>query len=271
MSVRKKFILLSIVFIIVIGIFAYFNYFVSDKTISVHLELKNLEPCKEHFFGTDWLGRDMFVRTIKGMNISMKVGIITAFCSTAVSLIMGLLASAFGKAADEFILWMIDLFLGIPQLLVCVLISVCVGGGMKGVIVGVAATHWPNLAKVIRMEVMKIRESDYIVFSRQGGKNKMWIAIQHFIPHIISKLVVAVIVMFPHAILHEASITFLGFGLSPQIPAIGIILSEATKYLSSRLWWLAVCPGIVLLIVVKLFDSLGTKLSMILDCHSAQM
>lgn len=106
--------------------------------------------------------------------------------------------------------------------------------------------------------------------ARQLGVGRIQIALKHVVPYVLPQFIVGLILLFPHAILHEAAITFLGFGLPPELPAIGIILSESMSYLSAGMWWLAVLPGVSLVAVVMLFDLAGSSLRRLVDPHSAQ-
>jgi peptide/nickel transport system permease protein len=178
-------------------------------------------------------------------------------------------AATFGKLADRFISWLIDLFLSLPHLVTLILIAFTLGGGFKGIVIGIALTHWPSLARIIRAEVMQIRSTEFVQVSQKLGKSRWWVAAQHIFPHIIPQVLVGFLLLFPHVILHEAAVTFLGLGLSPHEPAIGIILSESMKYLSSGMWWLAFFPGLCLLIVVRTFDTIGDKLRILIDSTRA--
>ena len=149
-----------------------------------------------------------------------------------------------------------------------ILISVAVGKGVKGVVIGVALTHWPSLARLIRAEVLQIKESPYIQIAEKLGKSKWYIARKHIIPQLLPQFIVGLILIFPHAILHESSVTFLGFGLSTEQPAIGIILSEAMKYLVTGKWWLALFPGIFLVVTVILFYVAGEGIRKLVDPSS---
>jgi peptide/nickel transport system permease protein len=241
----------------------------SNERIETHFDAKNLAPSLSHPFGTDWLGRDMFTRTIKGLSLSIYIGIIASAASVVVALALGLCAATMGKAVDSAITWVVDLFLGMPHLVALILIAFTVGGGAKGVIIGVACTHWTSLTRVIRAEIMQLRTAQYVEISRHMGKSRGWIAVHHMLPHLMPQFLVGFVLLFPHAILHEASITFLGFGLSPHKPAIGVILSESMKYLSTGMWWLAFFPGISLLIIVRSFDVIGENLRLLIDPHNA--
>ena len=244
------------------------SVFLRGEPLQTNFSSKNLAPSLAHPFGTDWMGRDMFIRTLEGLGLSIVVGALASTISTLLTVTLGLLSST-GKTADAFVSWLVDLFLSIPHLLLIVLISIGLGGGATGVIVGVALTHWPGLTRVIRAEIKQLKTQEYIQISRNFGKSKWWVATKHILPHLIPQILLGTILMFPHAILHEASVTFLGFGLSPHEPAIGVILSESMKYLSAGYWWLAFFPGLSLLIVVLTFDIIGDNLGKLMDPKNA--
>lgn len=145
------------------------------------------------------------------------------------------------------------------------------GKGFWGVLVGISLTHWTSLARLLRGEVIQLRESQYIQIAKKLGKGRFYIAFKHMTPHLLPQLFVGMVLLFPHAILHEASITFLGFGLPPEQPAVGVILSESMKYLVMGKWWLALFPGLLLVFVVVLFHFIGDTLSRLLDPAQAHL
>lgn len=226
---------------------------------------KNLPPQIPYLFGTDWLGRDMLARTLKGMSLSIFIGMLSALISAVIALFLGIASAVMGKRVDAVITWVIDLIMGIPHILLLILISVALGKGFRGVVIGVSLTHWTSLARLIRAEVMQLRESPYIQIAGKLGKSKWYIAVKHVLPHLVPQFIVGMVLIFPHAILHESSITFLGFGLSTEQPAIGIILSEAMQYLITGKWWLALFPGLFLVLTVVLFYVLGESLRKLID------
>lgn len=244
------------------------SLFVGYESLTTDFGSKNLAPSFEHPFGTDWMGRDMLTRTLEGLGLSIVIGTFASLISSVLTVILGLLSSA-GKTADSFVSWLVDLALSIPHLLLIILISIGLGGGATGVILGVALTHWTSLTRVVRAEIKQLKTQEYIHISRNLGKSKWWIATKHILPHLIPQILLGTILLFPHAILHEASVTFLGFGLSPHEPAIGIILSESMRYLSAGYWWLAFFPGLSLLIVVLAFDIIGENLGKLMDPKNA--
>lgn len=265
LGIRQKtifnIVLFSAVFILVLII----GSFISADELYVDLQSIFEKPSVSHLFGTDWMGRDMLKRTLKGLSLSMKVGLLSSAISSFIAVVLGILAPLIGGKFDSFILWLIDLVMSIPHTLLVILISIACGGGLKGIVIGVSTTHWTSLTRVIRAEVLSIKTSEYVQLSRQFGKGKAYIAFHHILPHIIPQLVVGTVLVFPHAILHEASVTFLGFGLPAHEPAIGIILSESMKYLSSGNWWLAFFPGLSLVLISFMVHSIGRSLEKLIS------
>ena len=240
-----------------------------ERAVQTDFSRKNVTPCIPYLFGTDWMGRDMLARTLKGLSTSIFIGILASAISALGALVLGTMAATLGKGADAAITWLIDLMLGVPHIVLLVLISYALGKGFWGVTVGVALTHWPGLCRVLRSEILQIRESTYIGVAGQLGKSPWYIAKTHIFPQILPQFLAGLILLFPHAILHEASVTFLGFGLSPEKPAIGMILSESMSYLSTGKWWLALFPGLALVLVVVLFERIGNGVRTLLDPASA--
>lgn len=270
MNRRKKVIVLTILMaLVVIGAFAA-GILIPDSAVQPDFANTKQAPSFAHPFGTDWLGRDLFLRTLKGLSVSLTVGVFASLISAVIAIFIGIAAAMGSKAVDSAINWVIDLVMGIPHLVLVILVSFACGRGMKGLLLGIAVTHWTSLARLIRGEVMQLRSEQYIAISRRLGKSSGWILIHHLLPHLIPQFFVGLVLMFPHAILHEASVSFLGYGLPPEQPAIGIILSESMKYLSAGMWWLAVCPGLLLMAIVLLIDRLGDNLRIIIDPYSAQ-
>lgn len=266
---RKKTILFAIlIFAVLLGVYLS-GAFLSDELIQADFSQKGLTPSLKHPFGTDMLGRDMLVRTIKGLSVSIVVGVVASSVSAVIALIVGVIAATGKSWLDHLMNWLIDLVMGIPHTVLLILISFACGRGLKGVLIGVAVTHWTGLARIIRSEVLQIRSQQYIEVSKKLGHSSWWITVHHILPHMVPQFLIGLILMFPHAIMHESGLTFLGFGLSPEQPAIGIILSESMKYISAGMWWLAFFPGLMLVIIVLLFDRLGENLKKIIDPYSA--
>lgn len=253
-------------FVILIGS----AYQMDDSGLTVNFLNKKLPPCLEYPFGTDWLGRDMLVRTIKGLARSLGIGLLAAGVSSLVSAVLGTVSATMGKKADAVVSTLIDLVMATPHLVLLILVSFACGGGTTGVIIAVAVSHWTRLARIIRAEILQLKQAEFVMVSKKLGRSQWWIARNHMLPHVIPQFTIGLILLFPHAILHAAGLTFLGFGLSPHTPSIGILLSESMRHISTGYWWLAILPGLSLLVTVKLFDVMGNSLRVITDPKTNQ-
>lgn len=268
-GVREKVILSTTAFAAIFMAVLAAGAAISADSLRVNLNEIFIAPGFAHPFGTDWVGRDMLLRTVKGLSLSMQIGILCSLSSGLIALVLGVAGPVIGGKADYMISWLIDLVLSLPHTLIIILISIAAGGGLKGIVIAVTLTHWTSLTRVIRAEVMQIQQMEYTRIARQFGKSHFYIAKQHIFPHIVPQLVVGIVLIFPHAILHEASVTFLGFGLPPHEPAIGVILSESMKYLTSGKWWLAFFPGLSLVLISMIVDSIGKNIKKLINPHTA--
>lgn len=248
-----------LLFLVVIGLCVEEEATVTDFTRT------NLAPSLRYPFGTDWMGRDMFLRTLAGLSLSIRIGLLTAGVSAVVALLLGVAAATLGPRVDGCISWCIDLVMGIPHILLVMLISIACGRGFVGVVTGVALSHWTSLARLVRGEILQLRQAPYMLAAEKLGVSRFQQARLHMLPHILPQFLTGLVLLFPHAILHEASVTFLGFGLASEQPAIGVILSESMRYLTTGKWWLALFPGLALVLVVILFALLGDRLRRWLD------
>ena len=242
----------------------------TEQAMATDFSRRDLAPCWGYPFGTDWMGRDMLARTLAGLSLSIRIGVLTAGISAAVALILGTVCAISGDWADAAVSWVIDLVMGIPHILLIILISIACGRGLWGVTAGVALSHWTSLARVVRGEVLQLHQAPYLRMARKLGVSQGKLLRLHLLPHLLPQLLAGLILQFPHAILHEASVTFLGFGLSPEQPAIGIVLEESMGYLALGRWWLALFPGLSLVSVVALFALLGERARLLLSPASAQ-
>ena len=262
---RKNALFLLVAAAVVLCAVAVAGGLLSGQAMVTDFTRKNLAPSGQFLFGTDWMGRDMLSRTLTGLSLSIRIGLLTAAVSAVIALVLGVASAVLGGWVDAVISWCIDLVMGIPHILLVMLISLAFGKGFVGVVAGVALSHWPSLARVIRGEVLQLRGAVYVRTAEKLGVSRLTIARRHLLPHLLPQFLTGLVLQFPHAILHEASVTFLGFGLSPEQPAIGVILSESMSYLTTGKWWLAVFPGLSLVLIVMLFAAMGEQLRRLLD------
>lgn len=240
-----------------------------ESGLSTQLDARIQPPSAQHIFGTDTLGRDMFTRTIKGLAVSMRVGMLASIGATLIAIALGVL-SALSKKLDMVIGVLIDLTMALPHLVLVIMISFALGGGTKGVIIAVCVSHWPGLARLVRAEVRQVLSADYVQVSRLLGRSGWQVVVKHVLPHVLPQALVGAVLLFPHAILHESALTFLGFGLEPHLPATGVLLSESMRYITAGWWWLGVLPGVCLLLMVLTFEQVALGLRLMLDPRRAQ-
>ena len=212
----------------------------------------------------------MFWRSIKGLSNSILIGLAASAVSSVIALVFGVAAAVAGGVVDRIVNWLVDCCMGLPHLVLLLLISYMMGRGGFGVAFAVAVTHWPELTRLVRAEVLQVKNTQYVKAAQKMGHSKFKVAKDHIVPHVMPVYLTGLILLFPHAIMHEASLTFLGFGFSASTPAIGGILSEAMKHIVTGKWWLCLFPGLILLIAVMLFDVIGEKLRMLMNPGSSE-
>lgn len=265
MNRRTSMLVFLVVAAVLLGAVTLAGWLVQEPAMASDFSQKNLAPSFSHLFGTDWMGRDMLCRTLAGLSLSIRIGLLTALVSACIALTLGVLSAMFGGWVDAVVSWWIDLVMGIPHILLVILLSLACGKGFLGVVVGVSLSHWTSLARVIRGEVLQVKQAPYLLVAEKLGVSPWKRVRLHLFPHLLPQFITGLILLFPHAILHEASVTFLGFGLSSEQPAIGVILSESMRYLTTGKWWLALFPGAALVATVALFALLGERVRRLLS------
>jgi len=235
-----------------------------EEALSINAAARALPPQPAHPLGTDMLGRDITARTLAALAQSVQVGLLAAGASTLVAVALGL-AATFGRIADHAVGALTELALGLPHFVLLIMIAFAMGGGTTGVIVAVALTHWPRLARVLRHEAQTVAASEYVAISRGLGRSRLWVARHHLAPQLVPQIVAGFIVIFPHAILHEAGLSFIGLGIEPHLPSIGVMLSESLREIMAGHWWVAAAPGLGLMLVALAFERFGEALRQLSD------
>ena len=264
MNKRKKTIIETVIIFIILILIFIFGSVIDEQQLSINYEVINNAPSFAYPFGTDWMGRNMLFLVFKGVAVSMSIGMIASILSVLLAFLIGTLSIFENNIIDNAVSWLIDLVMGIPNILLLVLVSIALGKGMRGLIISMALTHWMSLARLVRSEVLQLKNRQYIKISKSLGKSRGYIILHHILPQIMAQLIVGWTLTFPHVILHESAISFLGYGLPPEQPSIGVILAQSMNFLVSGCWWLALFPGALLVLVVMLFDRVGKNLEKIL-------
>lgn len=226
-------------------------------------------PTVAHPLGTDDLGRDLFSRIIHGARISLFVGLITVAISLVVGVLMGLLAGFYGGWLDTIIMRYIDLQWAFPNFIIAVYLVAVFGTGLSNVIVAVTLAFLDDFARITRGMVLSIREEEFILAARSIGVSNVRILFRHILPSAVAPIIVLATISVSYAILAEAGLSFLGLGVKPSTPTWGLILSDARSFFS-RAWWLAVFPGLAIMLTVLSINFLGDTLRDIFDVRDYQ-
>ena len=236
-----------------------------DPTLISMLDAK-AAPLEDwnHPLGTDIMGRDMLSRLIYGARTSVIISLIAMGTGVVIGTLLGLISGYQGGWLDIIIMRAADAFMGFPTILVAMIIVVFLGAGMENIILAVALTTWARFARMIRGEVLALKELDFVVLAKIAGLTAPVIIVRHILPNTLNTLMVLTSLQVGQIILLEASLSFLGLGLPPGHPAWGIMVSEGRTVIL-EVWWLALLPGLAITVVVVAFNFFGDWLRDTLD------
>ena len=212
------------------------------------------------WLGTDRFGRDLLSRIIYGVRVSMAVGIIAVFISLIIGITLGLIAGFYRGRIDDIVMWFVNVIWSIPTLLMVIAITLALGKGFWQVFVAVGLTMWVEVARIVRGQVIAIRELEYIEASKVLAYSPFRIIIKHILPNVIGPVIVISAANFAAAILIEAGLSFLGIGAQPPIPSWGGIIKDHYSYIIMDKAYLAIVPGTAIMILVLSFMILGNGL-----------
>ena len=221
-------------------------------------------PSAAHLLGTDELGRDLFSRIIYGARVSLLVGLVPTLISMAIGTVLGLLAGFYGGRVDFAIMRLADVMLAFPSLLLALVITYTIGGGLVSIFAALILVNWAGTARIVRSQTLSLKEAEYVEAARSIGVKKWKIMFRHILPNCLPSLIVLFTLNIPAAILTESSLSFLGAGLQPPSASWGLAVVRGKKYLFSEPW-LSIAPSVAIMIVVMAFNFLGDGLRDVLD------
>ncbi|MFF8446616.1 ABC transporter permease [Streptomyces leeuwenhoekii] len=215
---------------------------------AVDLAAKLRPPSWEHPFGTDDVGRDLLLRCVYGLRVSLLVGVAAAVTATVVGTAVGAAAGALGGWADRAIMRVVDTVSSVPHLLLGIFIVAMFRPGVWPVVVSVALTHWLSTARIVRAEVMSVRARPYIDAAVSGGASRWRVAVRHLLPGVLPQAGLAAVLMVPHAMWHESALSFLGLGLPAHTASLGTLVQTARGSLLAGQWWPTLFPGLFIIV-----------------------
>ncbi len=221
-------------------------------------------PSLDHFFGTDDLGRDLLLRSIYGARISLMVGFVAVSISLSIGIFIGLISGFLGGLFDAIIMRTIDVLMALPSLFLILMIQVILEPSIYNVMIVIGVTSWMGMARLVRAEVLSIKERDFVTSCRARGLSERIVLFKHILPHTLNPVIVAAMLGMGGAILVESVLSFLGLGVQPPYSSWGNMLENSLSFLREAPW-MAIIPGALITLTVLSLNFLGDGLWLLLD------
>jgi peptide/nickel transport system permease protein len=261
---RNPGVVIGLVLIVTIVLVAIFAPLLSSDPLLQDLNIKGQAPSSAHILGTDQLGRDVWARVAHGARISLWVGLAVTGLSLSVGSVVGLLAGSFGRNLDNILMRITDIFLAFPSLILAMAIAAALGSSIQNTILAVAVVSWPSYARLVRAQVLALREREFVEAATALGSSRTRIAFKHLLPNVLTPILIQASFDIGQAILTAAGLSFIGVGVQPPTPEWGAMVSE-TRNLISSAPWTSSAPALAILFTVLGFNLLGDGLRDVLD------
>ena len=270
--------MIPIIILVIIALTAIFadvlaphNPEVGSLTARFHPPFWQAGGSTDHLLGTDQLGRDVLSRLIFGARVSMVVGFTAVIFAGVVGTALGILAGYLGGWVDQVIMRITDAWLALPALTFAIFLAAIVGPSMWNIVIILGAVYWTRYARVVRGEVLSLKEREFVRLAVVAGCSKLTIMRRHILPNVVNSAIVLATLMLGVVIVTEASLSFLGVGVPPPQPAWGLMLSDGKQGLMVGYWWLTVLPGCCIMLMVLSANLLGDWLRVKLDPQLRQL
>ncbi len=255
---------LSVAFLVVISLACLLAPLSPYDPNAVDLLSKFKDPSAAHWFGTDNFGRDCFTRILYGGRVSLAVGILAMLVSISFGTLYGIISGSSGRHVDALMMRLVDILMAVPSFLIIITLSIYLKAGMGTLVLTISLFSWMGVARIVRAEVLSLRERDFVLASYGLGAKKGWIIFKHMIKNVSSSVLVASTNAIANAILTESSLSYLGFGITIPNASWGGMLENAQTFILTKPI-LAVYPGLCILLTVLCFNVLGNALRTAVD------
>ena len=262
---KNKMAIASFFLLVIIALIAVFAPLIAPyDPYTQDLSRINEPPSSDHWFGTDDVGRDLFSRVVYGTRISMLVGVVCEAICVPVGVILGALAGYFGGWVDAVISRIIEIFASFPTILFAIAVMFILGPGIMNIFIAIGVIGWTGLARMIRGQIMQLKEKEFVEAARASGASNMKIIFRHLIPNCLSTIIVVITLDIPGDIMLESTLSFVGLGVQPPDPSWGSMISEGRKFIRQNVWY-SFFPGLAIMLVVLAFNTLGDGVRDALD------
>jgi peptide/nickel transport system permease protein len=222
------------------------------------------KPSAKHLLGTDELGRDVLSRIIYGARISLSVGFIAVGISVIIGVFFGAIAGFYGGWIDSLVMRFVDIMFCFPSFFLILMIIAVLGPNIYNVMIIIGITSWPGIARLVRGEILSIKQREYVYAAKAIGASDWRIIFKHILPNALAPVLVTATLGIADAILVESGLSFLGLGVQPPMPSWGNILASGKDYIESA-WWLTLFPGLAILITILSYNLVGEGLREVID------
>ncbi len=262
---RNKLAMFGLVIIIVLILTAIFADYIAPYDYSSN-DLKNQfsSPSKDHIFGTDEFGRDIFSRIVYGSRISLKVGFISVGIALIAGVAIGAASGFYGGKIDTFLMRIIDVIQSLPDILLAIAIMAVLGPGLSNLMIAVGIAAIPGYAKIVRSSVLSVKDNEFVEAARANGSSDYRIIVKHIIPNCLAPIIVQATLGVAYAIINAAGLSFIGLGLEPPTPEWGAMLSGGRAYIRDYAY-MTIFPGLAIVITIFALNVLGDGLRDALD------
>jgi oligopeptide transport system permease protein len=224
----------------------------------------NQFPSRTHYFGTDAIGRDYFSRILYGLRTSLMVGFISVFIACCIGIPLGMIGGLGGRWGDFIVMRIVEIMTAFPGLLFAIFLVSVLGSGVKNVILVIGLTSWLTICRLMRAQLLTLREQDFVLAARSLGQSEFKIAVRHLLPMAVAPLVIVITLSIPVAIFIEAGLSFLGIGINEPTPSLGKMVSDGAPYIQLY-WYLGFFPTLAIALAMLGFTFLGDGLRDALD------